>query len=1128
LGVAAASARITRESMTTFFFHEERQEMSKPKPFHSLCSVLLALCLCSAAVPVMAQSQASTGQIAGIVTDTQGAAIARATVTASNKQTGLARSSTSNDDGLYAILLLPPGFYNVSAEASGFASTSIKDVEVSVGRTFDLKISMSASGVQEVVNVTAGAVQVQTTRSEADSVLNQKAIENLPINGRRFQDFVTLTPTAQVDPSRGQISLAGQRGINSNVNVDGVDYNNPFFGGIRGGERSNNAFTIPQESIKEFQVVASGYSAEFGRSTGGIVNAVTKSGNNNWHGSGFYSIRPKEVSKTNSFFQAVEVDINSKLLAGLPAVKVTPAPTQQQFGGSFGGPIKKDKLFFFAAYEQQRFRNNRQVFFDPLSLITPAASTQEAFSYFTSLQTPFVQTNDAKALTGRIDYEVNSNHRFNVRYGYSKNNALNANSVGNALFPTTISALSSNGSELDSTNSVVGQFTSFFSNSVVNEFRGQWVREERPRPANSIQTLLSTGVGNVGTVSFLGQNFQFDRRTQAADSLTLSKGNHTLKLGGEYNHIFISQLFGFNQEGTFGISTSATSTTNVNTILDILSVGGTIANRFDSSAVTFSRQIGNLMASYATNEVAFFGQDSWRVRPNLTLNYGLRWEGQYNPSPEATNTGLIAKVQGFVFPSGHLADPTQIADNAKQFGPRFGFAWDPWSDGKTVVRGYTGIYFARTPLLLFAGAGNNWRLPAGDLSVQLPFSTASLAAANPLKTCTTVYCQLKLIGIDLNAFTLDKLPDISSDKVVSVATALGLVADPFFGAQPILNSKDYKNPKAYQGGLGIERQVNQSLSLGVDFTYVHTVNLERDRDLNLPLPLNSIADMSQLGDPTKLVNIVDPARRPFFGLRGNTASTTPVDQRYAARNRPIPSLGSITVRESTAKSLYRALTFRAKFQKKWGQFNAFYTLSKNLSDDDNERDATGFRYENAFNTAPEYADSSIDRRHQFVASPAFFLPHGIDLSSAIRLFSGTPIDPSSGITDPNEDRGGPDRPYLGPGAPFQRNAFRNKAVYFFDLHGAKRFDFAENKRLVFTVDMFNLFNLLNLQYAGASTTFCAGNTAIGSNCGFLGATNPNFLQAIDRNPSSARFGKVLLNNNPGPVFQMQFGARLQF
>jgi len=1067
--------------------------MSKQKPFHSLCALLLVLCLCSAAVPAMAQSQASTGQIAGIVTDSQGAAIAKATVTASNKQSGLSRSSTSNDDGLYAILLLPPGVYNVSAEASGFASSNIKDVEVSVGRTFDLKISMSASGVQEVVNVTAGAIQVQTTRSEADSVLNQQAIENLPINGRRFQDFVTLTPTAQVDPSRGQISLAGQRGINSNVNVDGVDYNNPFFGGIRGGERSNNAFTIPQESIKEFQVVASGYSAEFGRSTGGIVNAVTKAGNNDWHGSAFYSNRNKKVSRTNEFFRSVEDNLNLNLAPGVPRRKVVPAPTQQQFGGSFGGPIKKDRAFFFFAYEQQEFSNNRQVFFDPLSLTTSKANTAEAFSYYTSLQVPFTQTNDAKALTGRFDYEINTNHRFNVRYGWSKNEALNANSVGNQLFPTTISALSNNGTELDSTHSVVGQFTSFFSSTMVNEFRGQFVREERPRPANAIQPLVSSGVGNDGTVSFLGQNTQFDRRIQAADSLTWSRSNHTLKFGTEYNHIFISQLFGFNQTGAFNISQSVSNAAGVDTVLDILSVGGTIANRFDTTAVTFRRQIGNLMASYATDEIAFFAQDSWRIRPNLTLNYGLRWEGQYNPSPEATNTALIAKVKGFRFPSGHTADPTQIADSTKQFGPRLGFAWDPWGDGKTVVRGYTGIYFARTPLLLFAGAGNNWRATPGDVSVQLPFT---VPAGNPNNT---VYKQLKLIGIDLNAFPLDKLPDITADKALAVAAALGLTPDPLFGANLILNSADYKNPKAYQGGFGIERQVSQSMSLGADFTYVNTVNLQRNRDLNLPLPVLR-------------TTVVDPAQRPFFGVRTGTP-------------RPISSLGSITVRESTAKSLYRALTLRAKFQKKWGQFNTFYTLSKNVGNDDNERDATGFRYENAFNLAPEYADSNIDRRHQFVANPVFFFPHGIDFSSAIRVFSGVPIDAGSGLTDPNGDLGGPDRPYLGPGVPFTRNGFRNKAFYGFDVHGSKHFDFAEGKRLVFTVDVFNVFNLQNISLAGTSTTFCAPATA---SCGFLGPTNPNFLQVRDQNVASTRLGNLLLTNNPGPPFQMQFGARFQF
>jgi hypothetical protein len=144
------------------------------------------------------------------------------------------------------------------------------------------------------------------------------------------------------------------------------------------------------------------------------------------------------------------------------------------------------------------------------------------------------------------------------------------------------------------------------------------------------------------------------------------------------------------------------------------------------------------------------------------------------------------------------------------------------------------------------------------------------------------------------------------------------------------------------------------------------------------------------------------------------------------------------------------------------------------------------------------------------------------------VFSGVPVDAGSGITDANEDRGGPDRPYRAPGVPFQRNAFRNKAFYGFDVHGSKHFDFAESKRLVFTVDIFNLFNLQNLQLAGASTTFCSGNTQINSDCGFLGPTNQNWLQVRDQNVASARLGNLLLNNNPGPPFQMQFGARFQF
>jgi hypothetical protein len=1084
--------------------------MSKQRSFHSLCAVLLALCLCWSAVPAMAQSQASTGQIAGAVTDNQGAAISGATVKATNTQTGLEQTIKSGDDGLYKLVLLPPGIYKVTAEATGFASTTINNIEVIVGRTLDVKVTMSVSGVQESVNVSAGAVQVQTTRSEPDAVLNEKALENLPINGRRFQDFVTLTPTVQVDPSRGQLSIAGQRGINANVNVDGVDYNQPFFGGIRGGERSNSAFTIPQESIKEFQVVAAGYSAEFGRSTGGIVNAVTKSGTNAFHGSAFFSDRPKELSKETDFFHAVDVNLNDvRHSKGLPPVEFVPAPTQKMWGGAFGGPIIKNKAFFFGSYEQQRIRIGRQVFFDNLAGFVNTAATQEAFDFYQSLQQPYQQTNDAKAFLIRGDYEINQNQRFNVRYSRNRSEAQNAVSVGNALFPTISSALSNNGTEIDQLWTIQGQFTSFFSANMVNEMRGQFAREERPRPANALQPLVTNTIGNFGTVNFLGQNIEFDRRFQISDNMTWNKNSHTFKFGGEYNHSFVSQLFGFNQFGTFTFNT-----TNITTLLDLMSfspgVSTGVVNRFDCPnpantacngiSVGYLKQIGNLQAAYNGDEVAVFAQDSWRIRPNLTINYGLRWEEQYNPSPQADNTTLVNKVKGFVFPSGASYDPTKIPNSGSEWGPRLGVAWDPKNDGKMVVRAYSGIYFARTPLLIFASPINNFRSTPGDVTVALPFNTATLAASNPLKTCQSIYCQFNLIGIDLNKFTLDKLPTLSTAQISQIAAKLGLNPDPFFNAQLISVAPNFKNPKSYQAGVGVEREVMRGLTIGADFTYVKAVDLERNRELNIPLP-SSLAAVSL---------------RPLYGVSNQS------------KPRPDPLLqGSLQLRESSAKSLYKALTVSVKLQKKWGQFNAFYTRSKLKSDDDNERSAGGVAYQDSYDFTSEYSFSDLDRKHQFVAGPLVYLPGGFDVSSGIRLRSGRPIDARFG-SDANQDTVNNDRPFLAPGIPMPRNFFRNLPVYNVDFRVQKRIRLhKENMQLALSMDIFNIFNLSNIQLSGSAVTnYCS--SPVPANCGFLAPSNPNFLGTIDQSPTSPRFGSLLLTNTGGDPFQMQFSARFQF
>ena len=1026
--------------------------------------VIVALCLFGYAVaPAAAQSQATTGEINGRVVDAQGGTLPGVSVTAKNPDTGYVRTVTTNEEGLYLLPLLPPGAYDVTMELAGF-STSLRRIALTVGATVTYNHTLQLSQIAESVTVTAATPLVETTATVRTSTVPEQAIDNLPINGRRFQDFVTLTPTVQVDTQRGQLSFAGQRGINSNVNVDGADYNQPFFGGIRGGERSNNAFTVPQESIQEFQVVAAGYSAEFGRSTGGLVNAVTKAGTNTTRGSALYVNRNREWAEKNAFGQ-------------------TAAPTQQQFGGSIGGPLVRDKLFYFGAIEQQLFENTRNVVFN-LTGVAPTADTQEAYDYYRSLETPFDTTNDATALLGRVDYQLGSGSRLSVRYSWSRNEALNSNAVGNALADTTTSALSNNGTEKDNTNTLVGQYTSAIRSNLLLEVRGQYAREERPRIANALEPTVQSQVGNYGTVNFLGENIQRDWRAQAAANLTSVRGTHTFKFGTEYNHVDAFQLFGFNQFGRWTVNGAPS------VALEVLSTGGPNANRFDVpvATATYLKQLGNLELALATDELAFFAQDAWRITPQFTLNYGLRWEGAFNPTPQANNEFMLSALDGFVFPNGRAVDPTQIPDQLNQFGPRVGFAWNPGEDGRTVVRGYSGIYYARTPMLLWAGPMNNFRVPPGDLSVQLPFTAP---AGNPN---TTLYRQLLLIGIDLNRTPLNQLPILSTEQITQVASALGLTVNPYLGSQPIVIDQDFKNPRATQVGGGVEREILQGVTASADVTYVKTDNLQRNREMNL-LP------------PAPAAN--DPAQRPVFPtVRPNTL------------------LGSVQVREPTAESEYTALSLTTKVQKAWGLVNANYVLSKSMSDDDNERDSGGAQYENTYDLSPEWGPARLDRRHQFNGYALFFLPYNFDVSTGFRFRSGLPIDAPMG-RDANNDRGGPDRPYSAPGVPFQRNSFRNEPFKEVNLRAQWSLNLQQGRRLLFTAELFNAFNWDNIQLAGnAVTNYCAGTAP--ADCGFGAPTNPNFLSLTDNNPSSSTFGRLITTNNPGAPRQVQLGVRFQF
>jgi len=1139
-------------------------------------------CLLLGIVQIFAQSQASTGQITGVVTDSNGGVVPNVTVTITNKGNNSTQTATTSDEGLYRFVLLQPGNYTVKAASSGFAEQTL-EVEVQVGRTVDANITLGAAGATVTVQVTAEGVQ--TTQSNSDAVLSETAIQTLPINGRRFQDFITLTPGAQVgqgNDTRGQVSLSGQRGINSNINVDGVDYNQPFFGGIRGGERSNLAFTIPQESIKEFQVVAAGYSAEFGRSTGGIVNAVTKSGDNSFRGSLFYLYRPEKLARGNKFTDALQ---EQRLAAA--GVNATLAPTQHQFGGSVGGPIIKDKLFYFASYEQQKFRAPRQIIFTnfpPTGTLT--AGQQAVANFYSGEQQSYELTNDAFAVLGRVDWNITANNRFNVRYNFSKNNAKNAVSRGEtSVDPTTTQSLTTNGIEGDRNNIGVAQLITNFGPMTINELRLQVAREDRPRESNSQLPQILTGFATYGATNFLPTT-QFDTRYQVTDAITFLTGNHTLKFGGEYSRLFASQEFGFGQFGEYQMSIGSSNTNILDTLTRLSNIPSTgILGRFDDTRARYLKQIGDRQAAFKVQELSFFAQDSWRVTPNLTLNYGIRAEQQFNPEPEANNTTVINTVKNTIFPvRGTGYDPTQIPDSGWQWGPRFGFAYDPKGDGKTVVRGFSGLYYARTPLLVFASSVNNFRNPPGDVRTTLPFVGFSQATFNtflgtpagqsyrtitgcdptvtPLPAaCTpnTVFRQFAILGVNLNNSPLSNLPILTTEQISGIASALGLTPNPFVGAQVTGHAEDFKNPRSLQFGIGVEREIASNLVIGLDYSQVKTTRLQRNRDINLPAPLTAEQYISFLQANNTAANyntmvstgIIDQIRqsgRSYIavntpaGFINPTTGTTinfPTGS-VTTRQRPTQAqgnlaLGAVQLRESTAKSFYQALTFRVRLVRKWGQLNAYYTLSKSVSDDDNERDSGGVGYADPYNLTGEYYLSRLDRRHLFTANPVFFLPYGFEVSSAIRLRSGTPVNTTVGA-DLNGDTVNNDRPLLVPGFTFKRNEFRNRNIYDVDLRVQKGFRFGERKRLIFSGEFFNVFNFANLQFptpnsatsAGFIAQYCSTASQI---CGLNGVTNINFLQIRDQNTTSVNYGKIAVGNNVttgSPVFQIQLGARFQF
>lgn len=745
-------------------------------------SIVAMLFLC---VPSFAQSQATTGLIQGTVVDPNGAVVQGASVNVKNIETGFERNVTTNSDGFFSAPLLPLGKYVVTTEAKGFSKSVLEGIQLTVGQTLSLKIDLKVGGSVETVNVTAEGEGVETARTELSTQINSKSVENLPINRRDFSKFVQLTPGVSIvqGPDGDEITINGQKGIQNNFSIDGADANNPFFGEQRGGQRP--AFTVSLESIKEFQVVPVGASAEFGRSSGGFINAVTKSGTNEFSGSAFIFFRNQNLSSQNP----------DAVRANLP----TEDFRNYQFGANIGGPIKKDKAFFFVAYERNDGLSKKPNSIDP-RLVTIFATRFNS----PNEQTTIERTNIADVILGKVDIQLTKNNLLTLRHNYSRAEQVNG------TFDVPTWGASANGRETDNSNSFIGQLVTNFSANLLNEFRFQYGREGRPRFYDG-PDLPDTTIGTFdGSISYrFGRPFflpvpEVDTRLQFTDNFTVIRGKHTVKFGVDLNRTKTSQTFiGFARgRYIFAGGTINDAITGFQNYINGTSAAGLalylqfapIGNRSVEDAGT---------QAFAQFEPGIYVQDNWNVRQNLTLNLGLRWEGQYHPGtitpPQNTRYGQFLNDPRF--PSDG-----SIPDFTGGWQPRFGFSYSPGKDGKTAIRFGAGIYYARIPGLVLAGPRNTDGVIAGNI-----FFANFLCTGAGLGGCPV-------------------FPGI-------VPTA-GFTP---FNPGVAVFERNFKNPQTIQFSASVERELVKNLNLTVAFNFARSNFLTRFVNRNDPRLYNGVA-----------------------------------------------------------------------------------------------------------------------------------------------------------------------------------------------------------------------------------------------------------------------------------------------
>jgi Carboxypeptidase regulatory-like domain/TonB dependent receptor/TonB-dependent Receptor Plug Domain len=965
---------------------------------------LSAILLCFVAAPVRlaAQAQATTGVIRGLVSDDAKAPIPGALVTLRNQETNVTRNVRTSERGIYAAPLLPLGRYEVSVRAIGFAAVSRRDLVLRVGQALDVPFVVSRQAVALAgVTVSDRATSaVNTTRSEAATTLSEEVVKGLPNNGRNFLALTLLTPNvaSSQGPDGDVISIAGQRGTYNNVSVDGADFNNPFFGEQRGGQRP--AFTFNLDAVQELVVTNAGANAEFGRSAGGFVNVITKSGTNTFRGTAHYFGKSGALSGN---------------LSG-NGVTLDPDFQQNQFGFTVGGPIIKDRLFFFSAYDQQIYRETKQqtrpqsAAFDSLRTFLGSAFGGALANDFA----PTDRTNDGQVFLLKLDYRVNETNNFSLKYNFTNSRQVNG------TFDVDSWARSANAIERDFSNAVSGQLTSQLSNTVANEFRFQFAREDRPRDYDAPtlpggRDFPDTGMDftngfRIGRPFFIPVVYN-DTRIQVLNNLTLSRGNHLFKLGAELNAVKSNQTFIGFANGRF-IFSSVTGFINyvnrgnqyvecsngTNNTTGACPTGTTISGPVQlylQQAGVGGRTVEQSgTQSLAQTDLGVFLQDTWTPTPRLTVNYGVRWEGQKQPDPITDPaTVFYAPLIGVTANGRRFPSNGKIPSDYGMFQPRFGLAWDINGDGKSVFRVSAGQYFARVAALNLASVRNN----NGSVG-------------------QTIFRNSALTGV-LGA------PPVYS-QLLPAPTGTPFKPDIF------VIDENFRNPRTTSVTAAYEREVGRGIAASISYVYAKADRLTRFVNRNDPIFGNGTDGPFSTGLPN-----------------GN-------------------GIGTLTTVESTARSEYNGVTVGlARRNASNYSFEVNYTLAVDKSDDDNERDPFTFRYARANRLDREWGYSDRDQRHRLNAFLLNRLPGKFLLNNRFTYTSAQPASEKCGTNNVGTGERGASGDRVCPnGTILDRNTLRrNNEFASWDLRLSRPIHVRSGQQVEAILEVFNVLGRNNFK-----------------------------------------------------------------